>query len=73
MVRRYPDKPVQGFVEFGIFLSLLNVFSELLPLFRVGKRFVSHNITKDIGMSRYLKLTAVMRFSLLLVPSVMPR
>lgn len=53
MIRRYSNKTIQSFVEFGVLPGFLDIFSEFLPLLRVGKRFYFHNfiISKRIFKS----------------------
>jgi len=54
MVRRHSDKPIKSFNKFGVFLSFLNIFSEIFPLFCISKSFLFHN-SKYPG--KYLKLS----------------
>lgn len=39
MIRGYDDKSIQGFPEFRVFVSFLNLLSKVLPFFSIGKTF----------------------------------
>jgi hypothetical protein len=53
MVRGYADKSIQGFPEFWILVSLLNLLSKILPFFAIGKTFHIRLFFKTIFKVNY--------------------